>query len=60
MNLEKQYRTLTKEDRDAGSDFVYSKSKETIKDIVAVAGPIVTAVVTPVISAKLIAITSKK
>ena len=60
MNLEKQYRNLTKEDRDAGADFVYSKSKETIKDIVAVAGPIVTAVVTHVITAKLIEITSKK
>lgn len=60
MNLEKQYRNLTKEDRDAGADFVYSKSKETIKDIVAVAGPIVTAVVTPVITAKLIEITSSK
>lgn len=54
MNLERQYRSLMKDDRDAGADFVYSKSKETVKDIIAVTTPIVSAIVTPIIAAKII------
>ena len=60
MNLERQYRSLSKEDRDAGSNFVYSRSKETVKDIVAFSAPIVTAVVTPIISAKIAEVVAKK
>ena len=52
MNLERQYRSLTKEDMDAGSDFVYSKSKETVKDVIAYSAPIVSAIVVPIIAAK--------
>ena len=60
MNLEKQYRTLSKEDRDAGADFIFNQSRETVKDVIAVTAPIVSAIVTPVITAKLIDITKKK
>lgn len=60
MNLEKQYRNLSKEDRDAGADFIFNQSRETVKDVIAVAAPIVSAIVTPVITAKLIDITKKK
>lgn len=49
MNLEKQYRSLMKDDRDADSDFVYNKGKETVKDILTVVGPLACAAITPVI-----------
>ena len=53
MNLERQYRSLMKDDRDAGADFVYSKSKEAVKDVIAVTAPIVSAIVTPIIVSKI-------
>ena len=53
MNLERQYRSLMKDDRDAGADFVYSKSKEAVKDVIAVTAPIVSAIVTPIIASKI-------
>ena len=49
MNLEKQYRSLMKDDRDADSDFVYNKGKETVKDILTAVGPLACAAITPVI-----------
>lgn len=52
MNLEKQYRSLMKDDRDADSDFVYNKGKETVKDVLAVVGPLAYAAITPVIAYK--------
>ena len=50
MNLERQYRSLMKDDMDAGSDFVYDKGKETVKDVLAVVGPLAYATITPIIT----------
>ena len=50
MNLERQYRSLMKDDMDAGSDFVYDKGKETVKDVLAVVGPLAYATITPIIA----------
>ena len=52
MNLERQYRSLMKDDMDAGSDFVYNKGKETVKDVLAVVGPLAYATITPIIAYK--------
>ena len=50
MNLERQYRNLMKDDMDSGSDFVYDKGKETVKDVLAVVGPLAYATITPIIA----------
>ena len=52
MNLERQYRNLMKDDMDAGSDFVYNKGKETVKDVLAVVGPLAYATITQIIAYK--------
>ena len=52
MNLERQYRSLMKDDMDAGSGFVYNKGKETVKDVLAVVGPMAQATITPIIAYK--------
>lgn len=38
-----------KDDMDAGSDFVYNKGRETVKDVLAVVGPLAYAAITPVV-----------
>ena len=50
MNLERQYRNLMKDDMDSGSDFVYDKGKETVKDVLAVDGTLAYATITPIIA----------
>lgn len=52
MNLERQYRSLMKDDMDAGSDFVYNKGKETVKDVLAVVGSLAYATITPITAYK--------
>ena len=47
MNLERQYRSLMKDDMDSGSDFVYNNGRETVKDVLAVVGPLAYAAITP-------------
>lgn len=49
MNLERQYRSLMKDDMDSGSDFVYNNGRETVKDVLAVVGPLAYAAITPVV-----------
>ena len=49
MNLERQYRSLMKDDMDSGSDFVYNNGRETAKDVLAVVGPLAYAAITPVV-----------
>lgn len=60
MNLERQYRSLRKEDMEAGSNFVYRESRESVKDLIAYSAPIVTAAIAPIISAKITAVIAKK
>ena len=60
MNLERQYRSLMKDDMDAGSDFAYNKGKETVKDVLAVVGPLAYAAITPVIAYKVKKVLDKK
>ncbi len=51
LSMEKKYRQLAKEDRDAGSGFLYDNRRETIKDVMAYAAPILSAIVTPFVAA---------
>lgn len=60
MNLERQYRSLMKDDMDAGSDFAYNKGKETVKDVLAVVGPLAYAAITPIIVYKVKKVLDKK
>lgn len=53
MNLENQYRNLKRSDIKAGSDIVYNRREERVKDIIKLTTPIVTAIVVPIISNKL-------
>lgn len=38
-----------KDDMDAGSDFVYDKGKETVKDVLAIVGPLAYVAISPII-----------
>ena len=60
MNLERQYRSLRKEDMVAGSNFVYSESREKVKDYIAYYAPIVSAIVTPIIAAQILKVSMNK
>lgn len=54
MNLERQYRDLSKADRESGANYVYDRRKETIDDIISVTMPLVTSIVAPIIVGKIL------
>ena len=49
-----------KDDIDSGSDFVYDNGKETVKDVLAVVGPIAYATITPFIAYEIKKVLDKK
>lgn len=54
MNLERQYRDLSKADRESGANYVYDRRRETIDDIITITSPIVSTIIAPIIIAKIL------
>ena len=54
MNLERQYRDLSKADRESGANYVYDRRRETVDDILTITTPIISSIIAPIIVAKVL------